>query len=223
MRVVFCLTPVRHLERQQCLDCTGWAKRLQHPAGTRARMPITHVGPCRHLAIIQTSPGKAEDRVAGAVASIKATATAEDAALPPPPPKVTDMSDSWRAKVTVSLEQQADCGKLAAVYDGMRAAFRRDGLNPAAIRATLCARPCMQGPACLLLKRNLFAVGGRCIKNVHRIGCRVAACYSYIASNIHACMSASLCQHFPNGLALLFDFDELQSGALAGLFLQPLS
>jgi len=116
---------------------------LQHPGGTRARILLIHVGPCRHLAILQASPCKAEDHVAGAVASIKATATAEDASLPPPPPKVTDMSDSWRAKVTVSAEQQANCGKLAAVYDGMRAAFRRDGLNPAAIRATLCARPCM--------------------------------------------------------------------------------
>ncbi|KAK9828424.1 hypothetical protein WJX81_006698 [Elliptochloris bilobata] len=73
----------------------------------------------------------------GTVATIKATATAEDAALPPPPPAVTNMEDSWRAKVTVTLEQQADCGKLAAVYDDMRDAFKHDGLNVAAIRATL--------------------------------------------------------------------------------------
>ena len=76
---------------------------------------------------------------AGAVAKIKAVATAEGATLPPPPPTVADMTDSWRAKVTVTAEQQADCGKLAAVYDGMRDAFKREGLNVAAIRATLCA------------------------------------------------------------------------------------
>ena len=73
------------------------------------------------------------------MAKIKAVATAEGTTLPPPPPTVADMTDSWRAKVTVTTEQQADCGKLAAVYDGMRDAFLRDGLNVAAVRATLCA------------------------------------------------------------------------------------
>lgn len=92
---------------------------------------------------------------AGAVASIKAVAKAEDAVLPPPPPAVADMTDSWRAKVTVTMEQQADSSKLAAVYDGMREAFKRGGLNVAAIRATLCVSS--RRHLCWLSQRNRLA------------------------------------------------------------------
>ena len=145
---------------------------------------------------------RGEAHRAGAVAKIKAVATAEGATLPPPPPTVADMTDSWRAKVTVTSEQQADCGKLAAVYDGMRDAFQRDGLNVAAIRATLCAARACSLPVPGCRKRFLYIglVPRFVNKKIHVVSCTCdddgsrssVSCHHQFLVARYICCSASV-------------------------------